>query len=272
MRAFCFGETMPNMKDFDNQDDWMKACVPRMMEEGKDNEQAVAACMGMWAEKTDAAKYRLMVSAVKAVGDWEIDITAVPFGGRDSDGQWFDDNTDTMSDNFSNPVILYHHGVMPGKQSLQANPVVIGKAMSVEKKSDGWHIRAMLDKTVEFARRVWEAAQKGLAVASSDSIAHLARLEVGGKLVMYEKNKPGRIAVWPLAGVSLWDNVAGNFSPASRNAIALPAMKAIYEQAGLILPDISENDEQGAGKAAKIAKKNLQKRARYLSTLWNDEE
>jgi len=61
-------------------------------------------------------------------------------------------------------------------------------------------------------------------------------------LIPYEKNKPGRIAVWPLAGFSLWEKGNGNFQPANHSAIALPAMKAIYRDAGLPFPVITPDD------------------------------
>lgn len=193
--------------------------------------------------------------AVKAVGDWELEVRAVPFG-RDSDGQTFDASTDYMLDHFPSPAIIYHHGVEPGAKNLEQKPVIIGKTVGVEKRSDGIYLRVILDKTIEYARRVWEAAKKGLAVASSDSISHLARLDVGGKRIMYEKNRAGRIAVWPLAGVSLWDKVEGNFMPASRQAIALPAMKAIYRQAGVRFPALDTHgvlsEAQSAAKRAEI--------------------
>jgi hypothetical protein len=191
---------------------------------------------------------------VKAIDEWEIEIRAVPFG-MDGDQQSFDAETDYMLDTFSTPAILYHHGINPGKQSLQEKPVIIGKSVSVEKRADGIYIRAILDKTLEFARRVWEAAKNGIAVASSDSISHLARLDVGGKRIMYEKGRAGRISVWPLAGVSLWDNVKENFNPASQNAIALPAMKAIYRDAGLLFPEIEQTTHGDLSEAKKAAKR-----------------
>lgn len=206
-------------------------------------------------EIQEAARKFLSMVAVKAVGDWEIEIKAVPYG-TDEEQQTFDFNTDYMEDTFSSPAILYHHGIKPGTkaqgvrglvtgESLESKPMVIGKSIGVEKRADGVYIRAILDKTVEYARRVWDAAKRGLAVASSDSIMHLARLDIGGgKSIMYEKDRPGRISVWPLAGVSLWDSGNGNFNPASRNAYALPAMKAIYREAGLDFPEI-ENTTGG---------------------------
>jgi hypothetical protein len=202
---------------------------------------------------TDSVTYIAISSlAVKAVGDWELEVRAVPFG-RDSDGQTFDAQTDYMLEHFASPAIIYHHGVQPGAKGLEGKPVIIGKTIGIDKRHDGIYLRVVLDKTIEYARRVWEAAKKGLAVASSDSISHLARLDVAGKRIMYEKNRPGRIAVWPLAGVSLWDRVSGNFIPASHNAIALPAMKAIYRESGIPFPVDTHGGSSKAVDAAKRA-------------------
>ena len=220
-------------------------------------------------EIREAARKYLTIVAVKAVGDWEIEIRAVPYG-VDNEGQSFDANTDYMEKTFSTPAIIYQHGIKPGMNGFEGQPVVIGKSVGVEKRADGVYIRAILDKTIEYARRVWEAAKRGLAVASSDSIAHLARLDVGGKRIMYEKDRPGRIAVWPLAGVSLWDAVEGNAKPASNNAIALPAMKAVYREAGLQFPSIKDTtggdqaDDKARHRAEIIAKskKLLNKRVK----------
>ncbi len=231
-------------------------------QEAKDHMKALYANM-----EGDAMKYQGLALAVKAVGDWEVEIRAVPFG-TDRDMQSFDSDTDYMLDTFNSPAILYHHGVMPGKQALQDKPVVIGKSLGVEKRADGIYIRALLDKAVEYAKRVWDAAQKGLAVASSDSISHLARLDVAGKRIMYEKDRAGRIAVWPIAGISLWDKVEGNFLPASRYALAMPAMKAIYRDAGLPFPDVDDTDGDlpDADNAAKRARIRQQARA-YILTI-----
>jgi len=236
---------------------------------GEDMAGMAASAKAGSAIVADHALGRL--TAVKAVGDWELDVLAVPFG-TDSDGQTFDKNTDFMLGDFSQPAIIYHHGVNPGKGSIQDKPVIIGKTTMIEKRSDGIHIRVMLDKSLEWARRVWEAAKKGLAVASSDSIAHLARLEVNGKRQMYDKGRAGRIAVWPLAGVSLWDKVSGNFNPASRYALALPAMKAIYRDAGIPFPELSDStngDTPEAGEAERRAwaEKTLAKARQYLSKI-----
>lgn len=238
---------MPNPSDYDSEENWMGACVPKMMDEGKPQDQAVAACINMWENKDKAMKWDALHFglAVKAVGDWELDVNAVPFDRRDSDNQFFDGATDIMPDVFSNPLIVYQHGISQGAKSYDARPLVIGRAVpgSLTKQADGWHIRVLLDKTIKQARDIWEAAKKGLVAVSSGSISHLARLDIGGKMHMYDKGKPGRIAVWALAEVSLWETGNGNMRPANRFAYALPAMKAIYREAGIPFPKL---DTHGA--------------------------
>jgi hypothetical protein len=194
--------------------------------------------------------------AIKAVGDFEIDILAVPFGGRDSDGQWFDDRTDVKDDVFKTPLVVYQHGIAQGAKGLDETPVIVGKAVSgtLEKRLDGWHVRVVLDKTVKYAQQLMEAVKKGLVAVSSGSIAHLARLDIGGKLIQYEKSRPGRIAVWPLAEISIWEKGNGNVQPANQFAMALPAMKAMYRDAGLPFPDIDTGGESEAEKVKNRAR------------------
>jgi hypothetical protein len=280
---------MPYSNVPDELKDKMDRCVQKVEESGKDKEAAIAICYSAVVEGKgeaikSAADYGFAMSddivipvAVKATGDWELEIRAVPYG-IDRDGQSFDANTDYMLAQFQTPVITYHHGMKPGATGIQNRPVIIGKTTSVEQRTDGIWIRVLLDKTLDFARRVWEAAKKGLAVASSDSIAHLARLEVNGRQIFYEKDRKGRIAVWPLAGVSLWDSGNGNFLPASPNAIALPAMKAIYREAGLVFPEIiratlpeaEKSAEKRAGTMQETQTKTQAQAWAYLITLDNE--
>jgi hypothetical protein len=54
---------MPKVGDYDNEKDWMSACVPKMMsDKGMENDQAVAACMNMWRERDKASKKDMEVS------------------------------------------------------------------------------------------------------------------------------------------------------------------------------------------------------------------
>lgn len=213
-----------------------------------------------------AAKY-LDMFAVKAVGDWELDVLAIPFHSRDSDGQWFDEETDIMPGAFSTPLVVYQHGIAQGAKRFDDKPVIVGKTVSgsLEMKSDGWHIRVILDKAVKQAHAIMEAAKKKLVAVSSGSIAHLARLDIGGKLIQYEKNRPGRIAVWALGEVSLWERGNGNVQPANQFAVALPVMKAMYKEAGLNFPSIDTGgDEQAADVNHRARVKEAKEKARNL--------
>lgn len=211
----------------------------------------------LYANVEDAAAkyYMITMGAVKVAGDWELDVLAVPFNSKDSDKQWFDENTDVMPEVFKTPLIVYQHGIKQGARAYDEKPLVVGKAVpgSLEKRQDGWHLRVILDKAVKVARDIMEAAQKGMAAVSSGSVLHLARLDIGGKLIPYEKTRPGRIAVWGLAEVSIWEMGNGNVQPANRFAVALPAMKAIYREAGLPFPSF-DGDLPEAEKAAKRAR------------------
>jgi len=57
---FSFWRFMPSINDYDNREDWMGVCIPKLVEEGKEQDQATAACSSMWENKTDAMKYRSM--------------------------------------------------------------------------------------------------------------------------------------------------------------------------------------------------------------------
>lgn len=175
--------------------------------------------------------------AVKAVGDWELDVLGVPYGGpnagKDSDGEFFDERTNLHEDKFGMPPVVYYHGFTPdGKPA--GDPEFIGKTISRDARPDGVWFRVVLDKANQFAARVWEAAKQGAARASSGAIAHLVRTDIDG-----------HIRHWPVAELSLLD-ADGPRQPANTYAVALPVMKAIYQVAGLPLPAECELSDPGA--------------------------
>ena len=186
------------------------------------------------------------IIAVKAVqndaGEWVLDVLGVPFGGpnggRDSDGQFFSPSTNVYADQFPSPPVVYYHGYTPeGKPA--GDPQIIGKVTGIEKRQDGWWYRVVLDRANEFASRVWSAAQKGTARASSGTILHMARMLVAGVKRVWDRITKGEIISWPVAELSLID-AEGQRQPANQYAVAIPAMKMMYEQAGIDLPDIEE--------------------------------
>lgn len=194
--------------------------------------------------------------AVKAVSEWELDVLAIPFGSLDSDKQWFDDRTDIMPEAFTTPLIVYQHGYKQGAEAPDEKPTVLGRVVpgSLKKELDGWHVRVLLNKAVAYAKAVMDAAKQGMVAVSSGSIAHLARLDIGGKFIQYEKRRPGRIATWPLAEVSLWERGNGNAQPANQFALALPVMKAMYREAGVPFPELDTNGDVQAENAKHRAK------------------
>ena len=176
-----------------------------------------------------------LIRAVKSdSGDWEIEILGVPFGSpsdRDSDGEFFTAQTKLHLDKFPTPPLVFFHGYNEQKQP-DAQPIYVGKTTGYEVRKDGVWFRGVLDKAVAQAKAVCDAAQQGMARASSGSIAHLVRKAANGQLLE-----------WPLAELSVFDTFNGK-NPANRRAVVTPVMKMVYEQAGLILPvDIGESSK-----------------------------
>jgi hypothetical protein len=49
---------MPDVAEYDNEDEWMEECVSQRMDEGDEQDRAVAACLNIWRNKSAAAKAR----------------------------------------------------------------------------------------------------------------------------------------------------------------------------------------------------------------------
>jgi hypothetical protein len=186
-----------------------------------------------------------MQFAIKATDrEYEIEILAVPFGSpadRDVDGQYFAADTNLHLDKFPNPPLVYLHGFDEGKKQAE-KPIYVGKTIGYEVRADGVWFRGVLDRANAYARRVWEAAKQGLARASSGSVTHLVRYATDGKIVE-----------WPLAELSVFDTGAGR-NPANRHAVVLPALKAVYAEAGLVLPDFRVFQEERTMEAQELDK------------------
>jgi len=185
------------------------------------------------AEKLMAALYANVEDAkgiiwVKALGDMELEVLGVPFygprGGKDAHGEYFDENTNIHAEKYLRIPAVYYHGY-EDDNTPQGTPEYIGTAEVIEKRSDGWWYRVILDKASEYAKRIWEAAKQGIARASSGSLPHLIRVESGG-----------HIREWPVAELSLMD-LANGRQPANAYAVALPVLKSTYKTAGISLPD-----------------------------------
>jgi hypothetical protein len=168
------------------------------------------------------------IIAIKSETEWVLDVLGVPFGGpnngRDSDGEFFDAKTNAYTDRYRTPPAVYYHGYSENGRPA-GEPQFIGKSEYTRTDERGHWYRVVLDKANAYAKRVWEAALQGLARASSGSIQHLVR-----------KKPNGHITHWPVAELSIFDAV-GDRQPANQYAVALPALKMVYAQAGVTLPD-----------------------------------
>lgn len=188
--------------------------------------------------------------AVKAVGDWTLEVLGVPFGGpnagKDAHGEYFSGRTNLHLDKFASPLTVYYHGYSP-EGNPQGDPQIIGQITSNRKANDGYWFRVVLDKTNELARRVWEAAKNGAARASSGSIAHLVR-----------RASDGEILNWPLVELSLFD-AQGDRQPANQYAVALPVAKSLYQIAGIEFPDFENLGDETQPEAEAIGSQGAAK-------------
>jgi hypothetical protein len=172
---------------------------------------------------------------IKASGDWELDVLGIPFGGpingKDTDGQYFSPRTKTFFEYFKEIPVFYYHGFNPDR-TPQGTPEVIGTAKYDRTDTQGHWFKVSLNRASNFARRVWDAALKGLARASSGAISHLVRVA-----------RDGEILQWATAELSVFDTDK-NRQPANAYAVAMPALKARMQSHNLSIP--SELDDNGS--------------------------
>ena len=194
---------MPNMSDYETQDDWMGACVPKMMDEGKDNDQAVAVCMGMWKKRGEKA------NTLKAIGKTDTELRVanyiVLFGGRDleflrsgkngdgSMGEYFTDKTDLES-TYTKAGVLYvdwEHGEGKAVDGLDApgQHDILGRIewKSAKRDERGVFVERVLNRRAEYVKMLEGLIDEGLIGTSSEAIPDQVK-----------KKKTGEIEKWPL--------------------------------------------------------------------------
>lgn len=172
-------------------------------------------------------------SSIKAVEDgdaWKLMVLGAPYGW-DKDGERFTEKTNFMLDIGESRPAIYFHGLNTNANGVMETPEVIGKATAVKRDEQGLWFEVILDKANKFAKRVWDAAKRGIAKASSGAINHLVRDE-----------PDGTISVWPIGELSLIDEGLYRH-PANPRAVAMP-IKSLFESAELEIPQaFSEADE-----------------------------
>lgn len=173
-----------------------------------------------------------------------------PFGGRDAQQEYFNDQTDFWLDRIPKRPIVYYHG------GEEYTPEIIGEELGHQVTPEGVLFTVALKADNRFARRVWNAAKKGLARASSGAIAHLVRAEADGWL-----------RVWPMAELSLFDERHAPVNPLSR--VELAAAKAQFDRAGLRLK-IRSKGRKAIAPDPDVTDDDLQLRAKALFVLGED--
>ena len=231
---------MPKPREDEKEKEFIHRCIPFVMDEGTtdDPKQATAICYSIWREhekppaKDEFTFMSLPDAAVKALGEWELEVLGVPFGApdsKDADGQFFSERTKVFLDDYKSVPVFYCHSIGPDGK-VQAEPELIGKAQYERTDKQGHWFHVTLDDAKKLAKRIWEAAKKGIARASSGSLNHLVRIAQGGEILS-----------WPVAELSLIDLESGR-RPANMLAIATPVIKAAYKKAGLQYPVIPPDE------------------------------
>jgi hypothetical protein len=179
---------MPNPNEFDNQEDWMQACIPAMIEEGKERDQAVAACASMWEERGQKTIDETLIvygGAVKALGGGRIGGYLVRFStdeDPDLEGEFFTKETDFGESETG--VVYYQHGL---DEVLKRRK--IGRATHKMDEFGVW-AEAQLDLRDKYERFIYSMAEKGKMGWSSGTAGHLVEREQRGKAIWLKS--------WPL--------------------------------------------------------------------------
>jgi len=152
--------------------------------------------------------------AKKTDDGWVLEVLGVPFGGpmdgKDFQGEYFDKNTDIAMEIGEERPVFYYHGEDPKGRPMRV-PQLIGKAKYIRKDERGHWFEVRLNKAKKYAQRIWKAAIKGIAKASSGAINYLTR-----------KDPDGRIRFWPVGEITLLDE---------------GSVKALFDEADLELPE-----------------------------------
>lgn len=193
-------------------------------------------------EKTEAKVAHKGWYSLKALGDWELEVLGVPFGGpeggKDLQGEFFSHRTDLMLKVGDKRPVLYNHGMNPNNERMQ-EPEVIGEAEYIRQDDMGHWFNVTLDRTSEYAKRIMDAAKRGLARASSGAVNYLTRI----------LNKTGEIMVWPFSELTLIDKLPGKREPANDYAVA--QLKGAFDKVGIELPEAFAQAGEAKAEAAK---------------------
>lgn len=115
---------------------------------------------------------------------------AIPYGGKDLDGEHFDASTDLHLEWFPSEgrPVFFHHGL-----DGDLGTAVIGRQTALKITADGAWVEVQLDKRSKYVERIRALITKGALGFSSGAMAHLSRA----------LKETGRIVSWPWVELSL---------------------------------------------------------------------
>jgi hypothetical protein len=228
---------MPDVADFDNQADWMAACVPERIDEGEEQEQAVAVCLNIWRERENKA----MSNPLKAIKRTPYELTVgnylILFGGRDlegigspnvnadgSTGEYFTPSTVLESSHTKAGLFDVDWEHAQGEAGDDVLGVVDWKTARIDDK--GVFVERVLNRRNRYVQWLEE-----LGWFDDGTLGTSSQAEPGG----VEKAADGQITHWPLVRDTI------TVQPMEPRMIAenqLTALKAL----GLLVPDDNTGD------------------------------
>jgi HK97 family phage major capsid protein len=178
---------MPDVSKYTDEKEWMGACVPKMMGEGKDNDQAVAACMSMWEHKSIDDTLVTFGDAIKALGDNKFGGYLVRFSTEadpDLTGDFFTAETDFDMDFPGASTVYFNHGL---DNTIKRRK--LGRA-ELSKDEAGIWAEFVLQERDDYEKKLAELAKAGKLGWSSGTASHLVERSPVGK--------SWKIDSWPL--------------------------------------------------------------------------
>ena len=231
---------MPQPKDGETQKEFVARCIPALIDEGKEQDEAVAVCNSMW-EKAQEGK---AIGADELPGE-DTNTCAVKFLRDEDNGAvvggyialWGSPEKKDLQDDYFTPdtwlglseyptvPALFHHG-LDEKVGLS----VIGKRVKSGVDEVGAWVEDWLDKGNQYWKMVRPLLDREALFYSPGSAPHLVKRQADGRLDSY-----------PI--------VEDTFTviPAQHRLRPVAQIKAAYKAAGLTYP--LEDDETGGDDA-----------------------
>jgi hypothetical protein len=217
---------------------------------------AQSECEGRAVRQANAAAQRAPEKALKLSQDGGLDILAVPFGGpfggRDSDGEWFSSRTELCLEWFPQTrPLLYHHGF---DDTLQASPVGTVDVKSAKQTDAGWWVRAQLNTSHQYWQDIAALIEDDALFASSAAVPWLVK-----------RADDGEILRWPWVELSLTPSPANFYAVVSKAEVSKH-----FKAAGLPVPDL--RDDEIEVKRRRLSRHQLEAVIATLQALMGDDE